>query len=110
MSYNNLQTYSQNHVSRYIVLTVCLCAVAVLCGIVSLFQTSSIAYELRQGEKHITEMNQQIAELESAYYEETKNISVSSAQFAMQEYSPASENLRYARVGGATYTLLTQSR
>ncbi len=110
MSYKSLQTYNQSHVSRYIVLTVCLSTLAVVVGIFHLFNASVIAYQLGQNEQTISEMNQKIAQLESAYYEETKNITAESAKFAVQQYSPASENLRYARVGGATYSLLTQTR
>jgi len=111
MSYTKTtQTYTQDRVTRYIVLTVCLSVLCMVWGIVNLFSTSSVAYQVSQYENQIAVMNQDIAELESSYYTDTKNLTIADATVAVEKYSPSSGNLRYARVGGATYSLLTENR
>ena len=111
MSYTKTtQTYTQDRMARYIVLIVCLSVTSALWGMISLFSTSSVAYQVSQYESQIAQMNQDIAELESSYYIDTQNLTIADATVTVEEYSPASGSLRYARVGGATYSLLTQSR
>lgn len=111
MSYTkNTQTHTQDRVTRYIILTVCLSTLFASWGVFNLFSTSSIAYQVSQYERYVSEMNQDIAELESSYYEDTQNLTIADARVSVEEYSPASGNLRYARVGGTTYSLLTENR
>ena len=87
-------------------------AIGVLCvvGMSMLYVSTSYAYQSAKLDEESKALSEEIATLESAYKEQTA--SFSDTEFAstrMTRYSPGGEHVRYARVGGSVYSMLSLS-
>ena len=108
---NNTQTtrniQHQQRIFRYALLIL---AGSVLCasyGVYGMFDSSRTAYEVQDLTGEIAQINLEIAQEESRYYETTQALVQDKASSSMIAYSPSSQDLRYAQVGGSVYSFAT---
>ena len=80
--------------------------VSIFSGTYFLFSSAQTAYAVRGTEKELVELQQAVAEAERKRFVLTEDVIDSPTHQALVSYTPQSENLRYAQVGGAVYSLL----
>jgi hypothetical protein len=85
--------------------------IGVLCvvGMLMLYTSTAYAYEAAKLDQSSEDLSGEIASLESVYKDKTANfISQGAHRANMVRYSPGSREVRYAQVGGAVYSMLSQ--
>lgn len=101
------RTHRQNRVPRYVALLVLVNIFALGFGVSHVTSSSRVAYELGSTEKEISQLQYEIALMENQYHTVASVYDVQSSQSELVAFTPASQQLRYARVGGSVYSLLT---
>lgn len=82
----------------------------VITGMVMLYASTAYAYEAAEFDRSTQDLSGEIASLESVYKEQTAYFNQESfSNTKMVRYSPRGETVRYARVGGSVYSMLSSS-